>query len=192
MTTPGDRADRFLAAITKLAGGREPKINLLESTRPDVHLPRMTAFTFHDTPQPGLITGFTYGLSMARHPDWILGRPELAITVFSADEGWPFAIAYAAERLRGECPFEFGSTITIGEPITAETQMTSFLIFAPTFPMEKERCRIDVGDDLPIYLAGCYPIHESEKEFIGRRGFEAFWKLGWDAWDVERGPAVFD
>lgn len=192
MISPGDRADRFYDAIVKLAGGREPKINLLESTRPEVHLPRVTAFAFQDTPEPGLMTGFTYGLSLARHPLWIFGRPELAITVFSSDPGWAFAIAYAAERLRGDCPFEYGSTIRLGEPLTPETQMTAFAIFAPPFPPEKERCRIDVGDDLPIYLAGCYPIHETEGDFINRRGLEEFWKLDWDAYDVQRGPVVFD
>lgn len=165
---------------------------MIDTARPEAHLPRMTAFAFHDTPEPGLITGFTYGLSLSRHPLWIYGRPELAVTVYSTDVGWPISIAIMADRLRGDCPFEFGDTIGIGDRITDETQMTAFVIFAPTFPLEKEATRIDVGDDLPIGLTGCYPIYESERDFIQRRGFEEFWKLEWDAYDVRRGPAVFD
>ena len=188
------RAERYLDRIVELAGGREPdRVYPIESTRPDVHLPPVAAFSFPDLPEPGLLTGFTYGLSLARHPDWTLGRPELAITVESDDAGWPIAIAIMAERLRGECPFTYGSTVTVGERITDETQMTGFVIFGPAFPLEKEQSRIDVGDDLPIYLAGCYPIYISERDFIGRRGFEEFWRnVDWDPLDVRRGPAIFD
>ena len=186
------RAERYLDRLLELCGGREPRIHPVDKTRPDVRLPPVAAFAFQDTPEQGLITGFTYGLSLARHPLWRFGRPELAITVASTDVGWPISIACMAERLRGECPFEYGSTINVGEPITDETLMTGFAIFAPAFPLEKDQSRIDVGDDLPIYLAGCYPTYATEMEFISRRGLEEFWKLEWDAADVHRGPAVFD
>jgi Suppressor of fused protein (SUFU) len=186
------RAERFLDRIAELAGGREPHIHAVPDTRPEVHLPQVFAFAFQDTPEPGLITGFTFGLSQARHPDWRLGRPELAITVESNDVGWPIAIGLMAERLRGECPFSYGNTINIGEPITDETRMTAFVVFGPAFPVENDASRIDVGDDLPIFLTGCYPIHQSEMDFITRRGLEAFWNLEWDPMDVRRGPVIFD
>jgi len=190
--TPGERAGRYLDRIVQLAGGREPVIHPIDSTRPEVHLPRVAAFSFPDTPEQGLITGFTYGLSLARHPLWRFGTPELAVTVFSSDPGWPISIALMCDRLRGDCPFEFGNTINIGEPITDETLMSAFVIFAPAFPREKDEQEIDVGDDLPIILTGCYPIHTSEMDFITRNGLEKFWKLEWDALDVQRGPVVFD
>jgi suppressor of fused protein SUFU len=190
--TPRERADRYLNRVVQLAGGREPRIHAIPDTRREAHLPPVVAFAFADTPEPGLITGFTFGLSQARHPDWRLGRPELAITVESNDVGWPIAIGLMAERLRGECPFSYGNTINIGEPITDETRMTAFVVFGPAFPVENDAGRIDVGDDLPIFLTGCYPIHHSEMDFITRRGLEAFWNLEWDPMDVRRGPVIFD
>lgn len=187
------RAERYLDRIVELAGGREPAgIHPIQPTRPDIHLPPVAAFSYPDLPEPGLITGFTYGLSLAGHSLWTLGRPELAITVFSSDPSWPISIGLMAERLRGDCPFEYGNTINVGEPITEETHMCGFVVFAPAFPREKDDNRIEVGDDLPIGLKGCYPIFRSEMNFIERRGFEEFWKLEWDAYDVTRGPAVFD
>jgi hypothetical protein len=184
----GSRAERYLDRMTALARGREPRILPVESTRPGQKL--VTALCFADTPEPGLMTGFTYGLSVARHPLWRFGRPELAITVQSADVGWPVAVAIMAERLRGDCPFEFGNTVNIGEPITAETEMTGFAIFAPLFPEDKDDCRIEVGADLPIFIAGCYPIHRSEMDFITERGLEEFWRLDWDPFDIRRQAAV--
>lgn len=186
-----NRAERYLDRVIELVGGVEPRIHPVGSTRPDVHLPPVVAFAFQGFPEPGLISGFTYGLSLARHPLWQLGRPELAITVNSNDVGWPIAIAIAAERLRGDCPFEFGNTINVGEAITDETHMTAFTIFAPVFPDNPEDCKIDVGDDLPVVLTGCYPIHRTEMDFITEHGLEEFWKLEWDAFDIKRG-AVLD
>ncbi|HKW73726.1 MAG TPA: suppressor of fused domain protein [Candidatus Dormibacteraeota bacterium] len=186
------RAERYLDRIVELAGGREPRINPIETSRPEVHLPPVVALSFQDMPEPGLISGFTYGLSLARHPLWQFGRPELAITVFSKDVGWPISIALMADRLRGECPFEFGNTINVGETITDETHLAAFAIFAPPFPDNPDDCKIDVGDDVPVILTGCYPIHRTEMDFIERNGLEAFWKLDWDAYDVQRGPAIFD
>lgn len=186
------RGERYLDRLVELAGGREPaRVYPIEPTRPDVKLPRVAAFSFPDLPEPGLITGFTYGLSLAGHPEWRFGTKELAVTVASSSPHWPIAIALVAERLRGDCPFEYGSTITIGEPIADDTHMTAFAIFAPLFPTDGNE-EIDVGDALPIGLTGCYPIYASEKDFISRHGLEAFWKLEWDAFDVQRGPAVFD
>lgn len=185
------RAERYLDRIIELCGGKEPRIHPIDNTRPELNLPPMTAFAFQDTPEPGLITGFTYGLSLARHPLWHFGSKELAITVASPSVEWPISIAIVAERLRGDCPFEYGNTVSVGETITDDTHMTAFAMFAPTFP-EDPNDEIDVGDALPLGLTGCYPIHASEMDFISRRGLEEFWKLEWDAFDVHRGPAVFD
>jgi hypothetical protein len=49
---------------------------------------------------------------------------------------------------------------------------------------------IDVGDDRPINIAGMYPIHGTERQFIRTRGVEAFWKLDCDLYDVRRPPAA--
>jgi Suppressor of fused protein (SUFU) len=186
-----NRAERYLDRIVELCGGKEPRIHPVDNTRPDLDLPRVAAFAFEDTPEPGLITGFTYGLSLAGHPLWRFGTKELAITVASSSVLWPIAIACMAERLRGECPFEYGNTINVGDPITDETHMTGFVMFAPAFPQDSKD-EIDVGDAFPLGLTGCFPIYTSEMDFITRHGLEEFWKLEWDAFDVHRGPVVFD
>ncbi len=186
---PG-RAELYLDRITQLAGGKEPAFHMVESTHPGRKA--ITALCLADTPEPGLMSGFTYGLSTEHDPSWRFGRPELAITIESDDIGWPIAIAILAERFRGECPFSFGNTFEIGEPITAETRMTAFVLFGPAFPIAREEQSIDVGDALPIILVGCYPIYSNEKDFITRRGLKDFWDLDRDIFDVGRGPVVFD
>lgn len=43
--------------------------------------------------------------------------------------------------------------------------------------------------DLPVNIAGCYPIHASEREFIQENGLEAFWRgVEWDPFEVTRPP----
>ena len=185
------RGERYLDRIIELCGGKEPRIHPIDNTRPDLNLPFVAAFAFQDTPEPGLITGFTYGLSLAGHPLWRFGTKELAITVASSKVEWPISIGIVAERLRGECPFEYGNTVSIGEAITDDTQMTGFVMFAPSFP-EDPNDEIDVGDAVPVGLTGCYPIYASERDFITRHGFEEFAKFDWDAYDITRGPVVFD
>ncbi len=145
---------------------------------------------FENTPEQGLLTRFTYGLSLASHSLWRFGRPELGITVQSSDVGWAVSVAAMAERLRGDCPFEYGNTVNFGEAITHETEMSGFAIFAPVFPDEKDDCAVEVGDDLPVILAGCYPIYRSEMDFISEHGLEEFWHLDWDPFDVRRPLAV--
>ena len=56
-------------------------------------------------------------------------------------------------------------------------------------------CRIDVsipgheGHDI-IHLAGIYPIHEVERQYIAAHDLKSFWDLEWDPYDVARVPAV--
>ena len=57
---------------------------------------------YPDLPEAGMITGVTYGLSCADHPEWRFGRPEFVVTVSSRDEAWPLAAAWLGERFRGE------------------------------------------------------------------------------------------
>lgn len=185
---PG-RANRFLAHLDGLSGGVEPKFHPVDSTHPD--LARLTAITYPDLPEQGLTTTITYGLSLADHPEWRLGKPELCICVASQDLAWGLACASIAETLRGQCPFAYGDTINFGERISNESQMTAFVIFAPAILDRQDFLGIDVGDEVPVNLAGCYPIHASERQFILDRGLEAFWRgVELDPSDVTRPPAV--
>jgi len=185
--TTGTRVERFLAHLDGLSGGREPQFWPVESNHPGHH--RLTAIGYHDLPEQGLLTGITYGLSLARQEAWIHGRPELSICVRSADPTWVLAIAYLADSLLHDCPFTYGSTINFGEPISDDSQLDGFVVFAPLV-VGPEDSRVDVGDDLPINIVGMYPTYASERRFISEHGLEAFWTLGWDPYDTSRDAVV--
>lgn len=182
------RAELFLAHLDDLSGGIEPRFLPIETTHPE--LKGVTVITYVDLPEPGLLTAITYGLSLAEHPEWRLGKPELCISVRSDDVVWARAMGFIAEQLRGACPFSYGNTLNFGELITSESEMTAFVIFAPAVLDRDGYLAIDVGDDRAISIAGCYPIHESERQYIGTHGLEAFWKLEWDPYDARRRPVV--
>jgi hypothetical protein len=97
-------------------------------------------------------------------------------------------IASFAEELRGECPFTYGGTLNHGERISPESEMTAFTVFA-SGALDPADAEIDLGE-YKIFLNGCYPIHESERQFIQKNGVEAFWKLEWDINDVRRAPVA--
>ncbi|MEV0797837.1 suppressor of fused domain protein [Kribbella sp. NPDC050281] len=184
MTT---RVERFLAHLDGLSGGVEPQFWPVESTWPGHH--GLTAIGYRDMPDPGLLLGFTYGLSLARQDDWRLGRPELSISVRSDDPAWVLSIAYLAEQLRHDCPFSYGDTINFGEPIAQGSGLDGFVVFGP-LAFDPDDARVDVGDDLPVVVAGMYPTYAVERQFIAERGLEAFWALDWDPYDVTRAPAL--
>ena len=181
------RVERYLARLDELFGGVEPTFHEWPSTHAGQK--GITAIVYRDLPEPGFITGLTYGLSLAEHPAWRFGKPELTISVRSSDINWVLAIASFAEEWRGEQPFVYGSTMNHGEPIAAESKMSAFVVFAPAV-FAKEDSAIDVGDPTKINLYGCYPIYESERSFTVQNGLEAFWKLDWDPYNVHRAPAV--
>jgi len=184
--TSGTRVERYLAHLDALSGGVEPQFWPVDSTH-EGHK-GLTAIGYRDIPEKGLLTGITYGLSLTRHDEWRLGRPELSICVRSQDPKWVLAIAYLAESLRHDCPFSYGNTINFGEPIADDTRLDGFVVFA-SLVVGPDDSRVDVGDDLPVNIVGMYPTYASERRFINEKGLEAFWHLDWDPYDVSR-PAV--
>ncbi len=131
----------------------------------------------------------TYGLSLAHHESWRQGRPELSICVRSEDPSWGMAVGYFAEQLAGDCPFSYGNSLNLGEPIAPGSGLDGFVVFAPLM-VSPEDAKVDVGDDLPVFIVGMYPTYDVERQFIAERGLEAFWQLEWDPYDVLRPPAV--
>lgn len=181
------RAELYLAHLDRLTDSIEPDFQPVDSTHPG--LPRVMSIIYRDLPGPGLLTGLTYGLSLAEHSEWPHGKPELCISVQSEDISWPLAVAYLAEHLRGEAPFCYGDTLNFGEQIVPESKMTAFAIFAPAVLDREDFLNIDVGD-ARINIAGCYPIHDVERQYIQEYGLEDFWRRDWDPYDVTRPPAV--
>ncbi len=180
MASPVERYLAHLDGIFQV----EPKFFPMESRTPGV--PRVTAIVYRDIPEPGSITGVTFGLSLVAHEDWKLGRPELTISVDSADLAWPLAVADLASALRGKCPFCYGDVINFGEPVSEQSAMSAFFVFVPSILEREDFLDIDVGP-YKINLAGMYPIYDDERAVFSEIGLEAFWKHPqFDMYDVNR------
>src|SRR5262245_484828 len=134
MTTPKDRLTRFLAHLDSIFE-IEPKFFPLESKIPGA--PGVVCIVYDDIPDPGSITGVTYGLSEVEHSDWRYGRPELIISVDSKELAWPLAVAEIANGLRGKCPFCYGDVINFHEEISPDSKMSAFFVFVPSI-LEKQ------------------------------------------------------
>ncbi|WP_284978679.1 suppressor of fused domain protein [Arthrobacter sp. fls2-241-R2A-200] len=180
------RLEQFLSHLDDLSGGIEPRFFPVEKSHPG--LPGVTAIVYDNLPERGMITGFTYGISLANNPLWRFGKPELCISVKSDDVRWPLALAHIGEGQRGN-PFQIGDTINVGERIAPDSDMTAFVIFAPAVLDREDYTGINIGETLPINLSGLYPIHEAERRYIQDHGIGAFWDLDWDPYDVSR-PSV--
>lgn len=185
------RVEKYLAHLDDLTGGVEPTFTPVESTHDG--LKGVTVCTYRDLPV-GLTTFFTYGLSLAGHPDWRDGSPELCTSVRSAEPHWGITVGQVAESLRGRHRFRHGETIDVGRPIAPDSVMSAFVVFAPAV-VDRDDCRVDVsapGQGSPdvINLVGLYPIHGTERQYVDANGIEAFWRLDWDMYDVTRGPVV--
>ncbi|ATL32620.1 hypothetical protein [Streptomyces formicae] len=186
------RAEKYLDHLDRLSGGREPRFFPVESTKQGLR--GVTEIVYDNLPD-GLLTALTYGLSLAEHPDWQHGSPELCLSVNSTDVIWAHAVGFLAEQLRGTCPFSYGSTINFGERIVPESEMTAFCVFAPLVLDRDDYLGIDVGipgheDHDVINIQGMYPIHEVERQFINEYGLEAFWKSDWEPTNVLRRPTI--
>ena len=48
--------------------------------------PVVSVFVYPGIPEPGMITGVTYGLSCFSHPEWTRSRPEMIISMETEDE----------------------------------------------------------------------------------------------------------
>jgi hypothetical protein len=151
----------------------EPKFYPLESTIRGA--PQVVCMAYPEVPEPGHITGVTYGLSEVPHPEWRFGRPELVISVASTDVAWPLAIAEMADQLRGRCPFCYGNVIDFGAQVSDESEMSAFFVFTPSILEKSDFLDIDVGGDKPLNLAGMYPIYDSERAVFVELGLERFW-----------------
>jgi hypothetical protein len=114
---------------------------------------------------------------LAPHEEWHLDKPGLTISVASDDGSRGLAVDVLVEKLGGVCPVCYGDTINFGEQIAGDSHMTAFVVFAPATLPREGYVGIDVGDSLPINMAGCFPIHDSERHHIHERGLKAFWKL---------------
>mgnify|MGYP003606890248 CR=1 FL=1 len=152
------------------------------------NLPGVTTIVYENVPEKGMITSFTYGLSLGNHPDWKNGRPELTLTVKSDNFSWARVSGYLANWLRNKCPFSYGDPINFQEKIADDSEMDGFLVFAPSiFKNKSDYDNLDIGANYKIYIKGIYPIYSSEIEVMPKLGFEKFWKHpNFDLYNVNR------
>lgn len=174
-----------MSHLDRLTDGIEPRFYPFKDN-PDS--PAVTVMVYDDVPEQGMLTGFTYGVSLANHPHWEHSTPELCISVNSDELHWPLVLGHIGETQRGDNPFHYGDTINLGERIAPDSEMTAFVIFAPAI-LDRADSTVDVGETRPINICALYPIHEAERRFIHDQGLEEFWQLGWDPYDVGR-PSV--
>ncbi|MDF2092227.1 suppressor of fused domain protein [Knoellia sp. 3-2P3] len=179
----GTRVEQYLAHLDRLSGGVEPRFYPLDRQAGGPH--KVTNIIYRDVPEPGMLTGLTYGLSTADHEEWRVGRPELCISMASDDERWGHAIGYLASSLVHDCPFAYGDTIDFGEPIATDTTMTAFVVSAPAVMERADYLNVLGAPEGPgpqdvVNIAGMYPIHDSERLFIRAEGLERFWQRDWD------------
>ncbi|WP_442812411.1 suppressor of fused domain protein [Streptomyces sp. NBC_01210] len=187
-----NRFDRYCELLDSLTG-TTPVISDVE--------PRVAgdgpvrAISYTGVPEPGYVTGFTYGLSLSSHPDWGPRGRELSITVRSDDVEWSRVPARVVAALRGICPFNPGQVLGYMEPYVEGSEMNSIVLADPAIEhgsglLDLSGREVDAKPRDLVEIVGAYPIHSSEREFVYSRGFDAFWSLGWDRFNPARTPVA--
>ena len=176
-------AEIFLDHLVSITGRQEDAIREVRSHHPG--MPPVAVFVYEHWPVSGFITAFTFGLSLASHPDWKFGRPELMISMESLDPSWPFAIGYLASTLRGDCPFSYGNTVNLRSKMSEGSDMDAVLIFAPPH-LTREQKAVKMNA-FTCHIAGVYPMYSSELPLYEEIGLESFWHHpGWDPLNERR------
>ncbi|WP_052947844.1 suppressor of fused domain protein [Aneurinibacillus tyrosinisolvens] len=174
-------AEIFLERLEDLFGEADVirKIDSNDGNTP-IHV-----FFYYNLPEEGMLTSVTYGLSEGNHPEWKNGRPEIILTLETQDENWGLATAYFASQFRGEKSFSYASLFTLDTPISNESEMIGFFVFAPSI-VDSENSVIKMPGK-PINLVGMYPIYKEEIALYQSIGLEKFWHLeNFDLYDVKR------
>jgi hypothetical protein len=167
----------YFSHLTSITGNPKPEVHRVGAR--DEPSDNVTILVYRDWPTVEMTSAFTFGLSHATHPDWKHGRAELTISMESNNDSWPEAIGRMVSELRGRCPFTFGETINYGKPISTESAMSAFLVFAPIH-LTKREAQVRLKEYNCIIKA-VYPLFEEELGLLERLGLEAFWKQpGWD------------
>jgi len=179
----------YLAAVTRA----EPAIHHFMPV--DQESGRVLAATYANFPNPGYVTGFTYGLSLVDKPDWAAARRELCITVRSDDMEWTKIPSRMVASMRGICSFNRGQALGYAGVFVEESRMSSVLLAEPVVSLGGEL--VDLTSIKPysrepdlVEIIGVYPIYASERDLVYSSGFDALWNLPWDRVDPMRLPAA--
>jgi suppressor of fused protein SUFU len=147
--------------------------------------PTIRVFYFDDLPQSGCLTAVTGGLSNANYPGWKLAKPELMVSLESSDKSWGLGIAYFASAFFNEKRFSYGDVFKIDDPISPESSMNGFLVFAPPFSTQDD-FTFNLSDR-KVCLVGMYPVYDKEIAFYNKVGLKEFWHTdGFDIYNPKR------
>ncbi|MFN8435355.1 MAG: suppressor of fused domain protein [Anaerolineales bacterium] len=147
--------------------------------------PKIQVFYFDDLPENGCSTAVTCGLSNANHPEWKVAKPELMVSLESRERSWGLGIAYFASAFFDEKRFRYGDVFKIDTPISPESSMNGFLVFAPPFSTQED-FTFNLSDR-KICLVGMYPIYDKEIEFYDKVGLKEFWHTdGFEIYNSKR------
>ena len=193
--TGRDTAERLALYLAHLraATGEDPIIEEVEPRDPSDG--RVLSLGYRDVPGPGLLTGVTYGLSLSSPGGRAASRHEMVITLRSQDFSWASVPARAVGALRGLSPFDPGRAIGYARRFVEGSGMSSLLLGSPVSGLGLVPFGMglagsgDEGEDV-VDFVGVYPIYASEREFVKKSGFEAFWELEWDRFDPLRKPTA--
>lgn len=179
-------SDNFEKLWLEALEDRFGEVNIIKEIQ-SAGKPKIYVFYFHDLPEEGTLTAITCGLSNANHPDWKYGKPELIVSLDSADYGWGLAAAYLASAFFDEKRFSYGDLFKLDDPFSNESPMNACFLFAPSF-LDKEDSKF-VLPDCTINLVGLYPMYDEEIEIYKKIGLEKFWHSeGFDLYNVHRSP----
>ncbi|GAA3001694.1 suppressor of fused domain protein [Actinokineospora diospyrosa] len=145
---------------------------------------RVLAVVYTDVPEPGYVTGFTYGLSLIRPS----GGREISITVRSGEVEWAKVPARSVAVLRGLNPLDPGHTIGYAGALVEGSPLHHLLLSERNEPWHLDPIALP-GED-PVEILGAFPTHDSETDFVRTHGVDALWRLDWDRYDPLRPPVV--
>jgi len=131
------------------------------------------------------LTSFSYGLSFANHPDQH-NKVELCLQMDAEDMAWAHVVGYLTNQLRGDCPFNSGEIIRLGQKISQESDLNAFVVIPVDQNIPK---KVQDGRKSSVQLLELLPIYEQEVYNIQKLGLDEFIKqLGKSKTDPKRKP----
>ena len=176
--------EQYLDHVESILGGEGEFYKISDPDEPLV-----AVVSYSDVPEAGCVTAFSYGLSSASIAEWKMSRPELVISVNSADVAWPLAMGEMIRNGRGrEHLFAWGRVLDFGEPISNESDMSAFFMYK-CMVLDETDVTVTLSDRR-IHLSQIYPIFKEEITLIDMVGAQSFFDdFGIDFYDVQRQPA---
>lgn len=166
---PKTNAELFIEYLTATFGQED---TILQEKADDGG-PPIAVFVYEGCPEPGMITGITYGLSVRAYPDWKLARPEMVISMESTSRSWPSAALGLTSYFASKKRFCYGDIFTVDGSLADDSEMDAALIFAQSL-LDPVDAALEV-DGYKIHLSQYYPMYRSEVGLYDRIGLKSFW-----------------